>query len=57
MDLNITQSEMLNIIVATEVWANSWQNRKVEIKCDNLAVVEVMFNIQLVVIFQEKIII
>ena len=39
-DLHITQLEMLNIIVAIKVWVNLWENKKVEIKCDNLAVVE-----------------
>ena len=40
--LHIAQLEMLNIIVALKVWSNLWQNKKVEIKCDNLAVVEVL---------------
>ena len=40
--LHITQLEMLNIIVALKVWSNLWQNKMVEIKCDNLAVVEVL---------------
>ena len=40
--LHITQLEMLNIIVALKVWSNLWQNKKVKIKCDNLAVVEVL---------------
>ena len=42
LDLHITQLEMLNIIVALKVWAHLLQNKKVEIKCDNLAVVEVL---------------
>ena len=40
--LHITQLEMLNIVVALKVWSNLWKNKKVEIKCDNLAVVEVL---------------
>ena len=40
--LHITQLEMLNIIVALKVWSNLWQNKMVEINCDNLAVVEVL---------------
>ena len=33
---------MLNVIVALKVWANTWANKKIEIKCDSLAVVEVL---------------
>ena len=40
--LHITQLEMLNIVVALKVWSNLWQNKKIKIKCDNLAVVEVL---------------
>ena len=40
--LHITQLEMLNIVVALKVWSNLWENKKVEIKCDNLTVVEVL---------------
>ena len=33
---------MLNIVVALKVWTHLWQDKKVEIKCDNLAVVKVL---------------
>ena len=33
---------MFNIVVALKVWANLWQDKKVEMKCDNLEVVEVI---------------
>ena len=40
--LHITQLEMLNVVVALKVWDSVWSNRIIEIKCDNLAVVEVL---------------
>ena len=40
--LHITQLEMLNVIVALKVWASAWSDRTIDIKCDNLAVVEVL---------------
>ena len=39
---NITQLEMLNIMVALNVWGYTWQNMRIEIKSDNLAVVQVL---------------
>ena len=33
---------MLNVVVALKVWASIWSNRIIDIKCDNLAVVEVL---------------
>ena len=36
---HITQLEMLNVIVVLKVWANNWANKKLEIKCDHLAIV------------------
>ena len=39
---NITQLEMLNIMVALKVWGYCWSNMRFEIKCDNLAVVQVL---------------
>ena len=41
-NLHITQLEMLNVVVALKVWANAWKNKKIQINCDNLAVVEVL---------------
>ena len=38
----IVHLEMLNIVVALKVWANQWSNKKLRIKCDNMAVVEVL---------------
>ena len=40
--LHITQLEMLNVVVALKVWASAWSNKIIDIKCDNLAVVEVL---------------
>ena len=42
LNYNITQLEMLNIMVALKIWGQAWQNMRIEIKCDNLAVVQVL---------------
>ena len=42
LNYNIAQLEMLNIMVALKVWGYTWQNMRIEIKCDNLAVVQVL---------------
>ena len=42
LGFNITQLEMLNIMVALKVWGYCWSNMPIEIKCDNLAVVQVL---------------
>ena len=34
----------MNIVVACKICAKSWQNRKIHVLCDNLAVVEVIQN-------------
>ena len=39
---NIAHLEILNIVVACKVWANDWANKKIQIWCDNQAVVEVL---------------
>ena len=39
---HITQLEMLNVIVALKVWAQYWQDKKITLYCDNMAVVEVI---------------
>ena len=41
-NLAITQLGMLNTVVALKLFASSWQSRKIHIKCDNLAVVQVL---------------
>ena len=38
----IVHLEMLNIMVALNVWGQNWQNKCIEIRCDNLAVVLVL---------------
>ena len=38
----IVHLEMLNIVVALKVWANQLSSKKLRIKCDNMAVVEVL---------------
>ena len=40
--VNIAYLEMLNIIVALKVWHQQWTGLKVQIKCDNQAVVSVL---------------
>ena len=40
-NLNITHYEMLNIIVVLNVWGVHWKNKKVQIKTDNMAVVDI----------------
>ena len=39
---NITNLEMINILVALRVWAEQWAHKKVLFRCDNLAVVQVI---------------
>ena len=39
---HITQPEMLNVIVALKAWAYYWQDKKIKLYCDNMAVVEVI---------------
>ena len=41
-DYSIVHLEILNIIVACKIWAPQWENKKIQIFCDNLAVVEVL---------------
>ena len=33
---------MLNIIVASKIWAGHWRNKKIQIHSDNMAVVQVL---------------
>ena len=39
---NIAQLELLNVLVALKVWAANWSDKKIHIKCDNIASVEVL---------------
>ena len=39
---DICHLEMLNIVVASKIWAAHWRDRKIRIFCDNMAVVQVM---------------
>ena len=32
----------LNIFVALKIWTQRWKDKKIEIKCDNMAVVDVI---------------
>ena len=34
--------EMLNIVVALKIWAGHWRDKKIQIHCDNMAVVKVL---------------
>ena len=38
----IVHLEILNIVVALKIWGKYWQDKLIELKCDNLAVVEVL---------------
>ena len=42
MDYTIVHLEILNILVACKIWASHWENQKIQIFCDNLAVVDVL---------------
>ena len=42
MDMLIVHLEMLNILAALRIWGEAWNNSKVAIACDNLAVVQVL---------------
>ena len=39
---NINLLEMINIMVALKIWGHIWKNKRVQIHCDNLPVVEVL---------------
>ena len=39
---SIVHLEILNIVVALKIWASLWKDLTIEIKCDNMAVVEVL---------------
>ena len=39
---HIVQLEMLNVLVAIQVWANQWRGKTIVIACDNQAVVSVI---------------
>ena len=41
-NLAITQLEMVNILVAVKLFAKEWQKKKICVKCDNMAVVQVL---------------
>ena len=38
----IVHLEILNIVVALKIWGHHWQDKIIEIKCDNMAVVDVL---------------
>ena len=42
LNLTIVHLEMLNILVAVHAFAAHWSHKKVLIKCDNAAVVQVL---------------
>ena len=39
---DITQLEMINIVVAAKIWASHWSNKKIRIYSDNMAVIQVL---------------
>ena len=42
LNLTIVHLEMLNILIAVRAFAAHWSHKKVLIKCDNVAVVQVL---------------
>ena len=38
----IVHLEILNIVVAAKIWASHWADKKIQIFCDNMAVVDVL---------------
>ena len=41
-DYTIVHLEILNIVVALKLWGSEWTDKVIEVKCDNMAVVEVL---------------
>ena len=41
-NFNINHIKMIHVMVALKLWGHSWENNKIKINCDNLAVVEVL---------------
>ena len=39
---SIVHLEMINILVALKIWAYQWKDKKIRVKGDNMAVVEVL---------------
>ena len=39
---DIVHLEMINVVVALKIWGRMWDNQRVYIRCDNLAVMEVL---------------
>ena len=42
MQYSIVHLKILNLIVALKIWSSVWQDKITEIKCNNMAVVEVI---------------
>ena len=42
INYTIVNLEILNIVVALKIWGKYWQDKIIEVKCDNIAVVEVL---------------
>ena len=42
MDYTIVHLDILNIVVDAKIWATHWSYKKIQIFCDNMAVVEVL---------------
>ena len=42
IEFQIVHLQALNVLVALKLWANFWKDKIIEIKCDNLAVVQVL---------------
>ena len=39
---SIVHLEILNIVVVLKIWATFWANHTIQIKCDNMVIVEVL---------------
>ena len=42
LKLSIVHLEMMNVVIALRVWGSQWRHKAIEIKCDNLGVVQVV---------------
>ena len=41
---SIVRLEILNLVVALKIWGHYWKDKTIEINCDNMAVLEVIWS-------------
>ena len=39
---DITQLEMINIVIALKIWSSNWSDKKIQIFGDNMALVQIL---------------